>query len=140
MSIASLHAASASWRCGAETAITTLRSPIDDAPDAVVDRDVAQLVARLQLVGDLGHDLFGHALVGLVLEVRDRAAARMDARRADERRDRAGLVRCDLVDDGFEPRGTVAEEERASGDRRDQRDLVPVGSSWLRSTYALFTA
>ena len=98
-----------------------------DAPDAVVDRDVAELVARLQLLGDLGHDLLGHALVGLVLEVRDGAAARVDARRADERRDRAGLVRCDLVDDGFEREGLVAEEERAAGDRRDQRDLVPVG-------------
>ena len=28
-----------------------------DAPDAVVDRDLAQVVAPLQLVGELGHDL-----------------------------------------------------------------------------------
>src|SRR5439155_8291508 len=32
VSMASLHAASASWRCGAETAMTTLRSPMPTRP------------------------------------------------------------------------------------------------------------
>ena len=44
-----------------------------------------------------------------------------------ERRDRAGLVGRDLVDDAVERERLVAEQERAAGDRRDQRDLVAVG-------------
>ena len=44
-SIASRQAASAAARCGADTAMTTLVSPIVDAADSVVDRDLAQLVA-----------------------------------------------------------------------------------------------
>src|ERR687886_1959602 len=32
--------------------------------DAMVDRDLAEVVARLQIGGDLGHHLLGHAAVG----------------------------------------------------------------------------
>ena len=39
------------------------------APDAMVDRDLAELVPPLQRFGQPGHDLLGHALVGLVLEM-----------------------------------------------------------------------
>jgi hypothetical protein len=34
-----------------------------------VDRQRAEVVAHLHRVGEVGHDLLGHALVGLVLEV-----------------------------------------------------------------------
>ena len=51
-----------------------------DSADAVVDRDLAQLVLRLQRGRELGHHLLGHALVGLVLEVEHVAAARAVAR------------------------------------------------------------
>ena len=69
--------------------MTTLVSPMSTRPIAVVDRDLAQLVPLAQLGRQLGHDLLGHALVRLVLEVEHVAAARARARRADERRDRA---------------------------------------------------
>src|SRR5262249_44004580 len=68
-----------------------------------------------------------HPLVGLVVEVRDRAAARVDARRAGERRDRAGLVVSHLVDDAVERKRLLAQQERAAGDGRDEGDLVTVG-------------
>ena len=61
-----------------------------DAARAVGDGDLAELVARLQLLGQFGHDLLGHARVALVLEVVDRPAARVRARRADEGGDPAG--------------------------------------------------
>ena len=98
-----------------------------DAADAVVDRDRAELVARVQAVGDLRHHLLGHSLVGLVVEVGDGAVAGVDAGRAGERRDRARLVVAHLVDDALERERLVAEQERAAGDGRDQRDLVAVG-------------
>ena len=63
-----------------------------DPADAVMDRDLGQFVLRLQRPGDVGHELLGHPFVGLVLEVRDRPAAGVDPRRADERRHRAGVV------------------------------------------------
>src|SRR4051812_24867037 len=69
-----------------------------DPADAVVDGDRAELVAGLELGGDLGHDPFGHALVGLVVQVHDVPAARLAARRADEGRDRAGARVSHLVD------------------------------------------
>src|SRR3954451_5080730 len=46
-----------------------------DAAGAVVDRDLLDVVLRLQRVGELLHHPLGHALVGLVLEVLDVAAA-----------------------------------------------------------------
>jgi hypothetical protein len=76
--------------------------PDRDAADAVVDRDRAEVVARVELRGDLRHHLLRHSLVRLVLEVRDRPPAGVDARRADKRRDRARFGRGDLVDDGLE--------------------------------------
>ena len=73
-----------------------------DAAGAVVDRDRAELVLLLKLCGDLGHHLLGHPLVALVVEMDDVAAARLDARRARERRDRAGTVVAHLVDHAVE--------------------------------------
>ena len=61
-----------------------------DAADAVRDRDRAEVVRALEVGGQVGHDLLGHALVGLVVEVEHRAAAGLDARRADEDRGAAG--------------------------------------------------
>src|SRR4029453_9136527 len=52
---------------------------------AVVDRDLAHVVALLQRGRDLRHHLLGHAFVRLVVEVLHHAAARFVARRADER-------------------------------------------------------
>ena len=52
VSIASRHAASASARCGAETAITTDVSADLDDPDPVVDGDLGQLVPLAELGGD----------------------------------------------------------------------------------------
>ena len=75
-----------------------------DPADAVVDRDLVDVVALLQGGGELRHHLLGHALVGLVLEVDDRAAARVAPRRAREGGDRAGLVARDLGDDRVERR------------------------------------
>ena len=75
MSIASRQAASASARWGAETAITTLASPISTRPTRCVNGDRAQVVATLDLGCDLRHHLLGHPLVGLVLE-RDHVAPR----------------------------------------------------------------
>src|SRR5207247_7280770 len=62
-----------------------------DAARAMVDRDLAEVVPALQLRGDLGHDLFGHFHVGLVIEMKDSPAARLKSGRADEGRDRARL-------------------------------------------------
>src|SRR5580765_6043195 len=50
----------------------------------------------------------------------------MDARGADERRDRTRFLRRDLVHDGLERQGLRAESERASRDRWDQRNFVPI--------------
>src|SRR5256885_17134696 len=58
----------------------------------VVDRDLAHVVARLQPLGDLRHDLLGHLLVRLVVEVEHGAPARLDACRAHKRRDCAGPI------------------------------------------------
>src|SRR6266511_3661834 len=44
-----------------------------DAAGTVVDRDLADVVPSLQLVGDLGHDVLRHFLVCVVIEVEDRA-------------------------------------------------------------------
>ena len=96
------------------------------AADPVVDRDLAELVTRAQPVGDLGHHLLGHPFVGFVLEVRHDPAARVDARRPDERRDRAGLLGRDLLDDHLHGQRLLAQHERAPGDRRNQRHLVAV--------------
>src|SRR5690349_20327623 len=92
----------------------------------VVDRDLAQLVPRAELVGDLRHDLLGHAAVGLVLEVLHDAVAGIDARRPDERRDRPGFLSGDLGDDRVERQRLLAEEKVPTAHGRDQRDLVAV--------------
>src|SRR5688572_7410161 len=63
-----------------------------DAPGAMVDRNRAKLVPADQLRRDLRHHLLRHLLVGLVVETDNRAAARLRACCADERRDRAGLI------------------------------------------------
>src|SRR5436190_22584876 len=47
-----------------------------DAAGAVVDGDLAKVVALLQRGGDLGHDVLRHPLVRLVIQVLDHPAAR----------------------------------------------------------------
>ena len=96
----SLQAASASPRCGAETAITTDGSPIPTRPTRWAIATRAEVVRALEVRGQLLHHLLGHALVGLVVEVEDGAAAGLDARRADEDRDAAGALVGDLGDHG----------------------------------------
>ena len=94
------------------------------AADAMMDRDRGQLIACAQRLRDLLHHGFGHPLVRLVVEMSDRAAARLDARRAGERRDRSRVVRAHLVDDAVERQRFLAQEKCATGDRRNERDLV----------------
>ena len=97
-----------------------------DPAGAVGDGDLAELVARLQLLGQLGHDLLGHARVALVLEVVHGPAARIGPRGADEGGDPAGGVVRDLLDDQAGLDRLVREHEGATRDRRDERDLVAV--------------
>src|SRR5439155_1712304 len=96
------------------------------APHAMCDRDLAQVVLPLQVVGEIGHDLLGHAFVGLVFEVLDGAAARLDPRGADERGYASGALVRDLPDDRPRVDRLVRQAERPAGDRRDHRDLVAV--------------
>ena len=102
MSIASLHAASAAARCGEETAIATLGSPISTRPTRWWIATVEQVVPLGELARELGHRLLGHPLVRLVLEVEHVPVARAVADGAEEGRDRAGLVALHLAHDGVE--------------------------------------
>ena len=97
-----------------------------DASDTVMDGDGGQLVPSVQPVCDLGHHLFRHSLIRFVVEVDDGSTARGSARRPGEGRDRTRVVGAHLVDDAVEGERFVAEQERATGDRRDQRHLVAV--------------
>src|SRR5205823_3689424 len=102
-----------------------------DPADPVVDRDRPELVPLLELGGDLGHHLLGHLGVGLVLEIEDGPAARFPANRAEERRDGAGALVGDLLDDRLEREPLFGDAERAARDGRDQRHLVAVGELLL---------
>src|SRR5437763_15123647 len=97
----------------------------------MVDRDVAHVVALLQPVGYFGHHALGHSLVGLVVEVLDGAAARLDARRADEGRDRTGALAPHFCDDGIEGQRLGAEPEGPAGHGRDDGELVALGELML---------
>ncbi len=123
----SLQAASASPRCGAETAITTDDSPMATRPTRWAMATRAEVVRALELGGQVGHDLLGHALVGLVVEVENRPAAGMDAGRADEDRGAAGALISHLRHDGSHVERLRAEPEGAARDGRDERHLVAVG-------------
>ena len=123
----SLQAASASPRCGAETAITTDDSPMSTRPTRCAIATAQRSYLRSRSRGQLLHDLLGHALVGLVLEVEHRPAAGVDARRADEDGGAAGALVRDLRDDGRHVERLRAEPERAARDGRDERHLVAVG-------------
>ena len=98
-----------------------------NAADAVGDGHPAEVVRALEVGGQVGHDLLGHALVGLVLEVEHRPAAGLDARRADEDRGAACLLVRDLRDDRRHVERLRAEPERPARDGRDERHLVAVG-------------
>ena len=95
----------------------------DDA-DPVVDRDRDQVVSLDELGGDPLHLGLGHALVRLVLELDDVAAARVGAGRADEGGDRTGIVRRDLADGIVDGKRLLGEAERSTRNGRDQRDFV----------------
>jgi hypothetical protein len=92
----------------------------------VVDRKGAQVVARLEVAGDLRHHLLGHLSVGLVLEVDDLPAPRLPPHGAREGGDRAGALVRDLRCDGLQRERLLGDTEGAARDRRDQRDLVAV--------------
>jgi hypothetical protein len=98
-----------------------------DPSHAVGDRDPAELVAARQLARDPGHLLLGHALVGLVLEMGNGAAAGPDASGADEGGDRARALVGDLGHHCGEIDGLLGQQEIAAGDGRDERELVAVG-------------
>ena len=99
-----------------------------DAADAVGDRDRDRgRTSRSSSAARSRHDLLGHALVRLVVEVENRAPARLDARRADEDRDAAGTLVGDLGDDRRQVERLGAEPEGAARDGRDERHLVAVG-------------
>jgi hypothetical protein len=103
-----------------------------DVADAMVDRDLVQVVPRLQHRRDARHHRLGHLGVGLVLEALDFAAAGTAPHRARERRDRAGALVGDLGDHLVEREGALGHEEGAARDGRDQRDLVAVPQGRVR--------
>src|SRR6266851_1995263 len=107
-----------------------------DATRAMVDRDLAEVVATLQICSDLAHDLLGHFLVRLVVEVKDDVSARLESGRAGERCDCAGLLRAHLVDDRIEGERFRGEPEGAARDGWDQGDFVAVGE-WVISVGVL---
>ena len=90
------------------------------------DRNVAEVMPPLRGLGDLGHDLLGHAGVGLVLERDHLPASRLPTHCSLESGDRAGALVLDLRDHGSQVERSVFQPERAAGDGRDDRDLVAV--------------
>src|SRR5262245_31464874 len=94
--------------------------------DAVVDRYRTEVVALPELASELRHHLLGHLGVGLVLEPRHLAAARLPPYRAGEGRETAGALVGHLCGDGLERKRLLGHPERAARDRRDQRHLVAV--------------
>ena len=111
-SIASRHASSAAARWGAEIAMTTLVCPMSTRPIRWWIATSHSSCLLLQRLGQLDHDLLGHALVGLVLEVEHVAPARASPRRADEGRDRARLGPLHLRDRRPPPTAAPPRAER----------------------------
>ena len=142
VSIASLHASEGvvAMRCGDGDRDARLADV--DAADAVVDGDRAEVVASRSSSAAISlHDLLGHALVGLVVEVEHRAAARLDPDGAEERRDRAGALVGDLAPRrrrgrAARPRAGRRRPRRAGSARpRRRRRVRPVAVA-----YSWFTA
>ena len=79
------------------------------------NRDLAEVMALHRGIGDLGHDLLGHAGVSLVLERDHLPAARLPAHGSLEGRDRAGAIVRDLRGHGGQVDRPVHEPERAAG-------------------------
>ena len=123
----SLQAASASPRCGAETAITTEGSPMPTRPTRCAIATAQRSYVRSRSAASSLHHLLGHALVGLVVEMQHGAATGVDARRPDEHGDAARALVGHLGDDGRWVERLLAEPVGASGHGRDQRHLVAVG-------------
>jgi len=103
----------------------------------VLARDLAEIVFRLQIVGDLLHDVLGHAAEGLVLEVEDRAAAGFDAGGPEKGGDRTRMVVGRLGDDSTEIERLFAEAKVPSRDRRYERDFVPLLQLVIRARVGL---
>jgi hypothetical protein len=99
--------------------MTTETSPTSQRP---VRCAIATALHRS--LSDLGHDLLGHAGIGLVLERDHLPAARLPAHGSLERRDRTGALVLHLRDHGSQVERPAHEPERAAGDGRDDRDLV----------------
>ncbi len=76
------------------------------------------------------HLLLRHALVCLVLEVRDRPAPGVNARRADEGRDRTRLVAGNGGRDRVQVDRIRSQSDVATGHRWYQRQLVAV-RKWM---------
>ena len=113
----SRQAVSAGCRCAAETAIDDRDLADLAAAGPVRDRDLAEVVPLFRRLGDLGHDLLGHAGVGLVLERDHLPASRLAAHGSLEGRDRAGALVLDLRDHGSQVERPVHE----TGTRRRRR-------------------
>src|SRR5256714_1593616 len=97
-----------------------------DPAEAMVDRDLAEVVLRFQLRAEPDEHRLGHLLERLVLEIHDVPSARAAANCADECRDRSRVLARDLVDGRLEVERLAGEPEGAAGHRRDERHLVTV--------------
>ena len=102
---------------------------------------VAEVVAPFQLLGDLGHDLLGHAFVGLVVEVRDRPGRGSESRVVP--------MNVATAPASSEATSSIAASTESGSSLRTNAPpdtggisatSSPSASSWPRSTYDLFTA
>jgi methylmalonyl-CoA mutase, N-terminal domain len=98
-----------------------------DPTDSVVDCHRPEVVALLEVGGDLGHHILGHLGVGLVFEVEDGLAPGLSANGSQEGRDRPGALVHYLAYHRVERERLLGDSKRAARDRRDQRHLVAVG-------------
>jgi hypothetical protein len=96
---------------------------------AMRDRDRTEVVACGQLRREVGHHVLGHALVGLVLESDHLPPARLRAHCADEGDYGSRALVLHLGHDRGEVDRMLGEAKGSAGDRRDERDFVPLGEA-----------